>query len=145
MSIQLVRVTPDKVMEYWYQIRECIVAALPPYVEPSEKNFLIIQESMLTESLHCWVAMENSQIYGVCTTRFTRDETSGEKNLLIYTVTITEAHPTSLWRDCLATLSRFAIANNCRSILAFSENERVLEICTSIGANIDTRLIMFKL
>jgi len=145
MSIKLVRVKPEKIMEYWYQIRECIVAALPSYVEPSEANFLKIQENLLTDSLQCWIASDEEQIYGVATTRFTRDETSGQKNLLVYTIAIIQDYPDSLWKDSLNILGKYAVANGCRGILAFSDHPRVLEIAKSIGADVETRLIRFIL
>jgi hypothetical protein len=145
MSISLVRVIPEKVMEYWYQIRECIVAALPPYIEATEQNFLKIQEQLLIGNLHCWMISDGIMVYGVATTRFTVDEISSQKNLLLYTVTLIEEHPEELWSDGLKTLGKFAIANGCRSILAYSSQPSVLHIAKKYGGNVDTHLIQFTL
>lgn len=148
MSIELTKLTPEQVMEYWPQIRECIEVSLPPLVRADGESMLRVQESLLLGRLECWIASETHDLtktLGVATTSFVTDEISQTKNLLIYTATTIASHNQEMWRRCYEIISRYARANGCANIIAYSELPEVIGLVERLGGNSNWRILYFGL
>jgi len=148
MSIELTKLTPEQVMEYWPQIRECIEVSLPPLVRQNSKALLRIQESLLLRRLECWIASETRDLtksLGVATTCFVTDEISLTKNLLVYTATTVASHSQEMWSKCYEVLAKYATSRGCKNIIAYSELPEVISLVERIGGNCNWRILYFPL
>jgi len=148
MSIELTKLTPEQVMEYWPQIRECIEVSLPPLVRADAESILRVQESLLLGRLECWVASETRDLtktLGIATTCFVTDEISLTKNLLIYTATTIAPHSQDLWSVSYGVLARYARSRNCKNIIAYSEQPEVINLVERIGGTSNWRILYFEL
>jgi hypothetical protein len=147
--MELIQLLPEQVMEYWDYIKDCVTQSLPPHVKIAEETFITLQENALTGALQCWLAIEESThpllAYGLMTTEVTIDKVSGSRNLLIFTVTVTDAHPKEMWSYCLEKMHLYAKNRHCDSIIAYSNNPRMIEIAKGIGADCSWNLIQFFL
>lgn len=142
----LIRLPPEQIMKYWDGICECIASALPPHEIADVDMLLRIQSQLLTGVLECWIAASDNrgrEIYGVMTTKIMIDGITGTRNLLIFSVTTVDKHPAGMWKEALDVINRYACTHKCSNILAYSVNERMVEIAEAIGANTQTRLIYF--
>ena len=45
--MKLLKLSPEQLMTHWPYVKECILLALPPYVEEKSENILRIQEQLL--------------------------------------------------------------------------------------------------
>ena len=144
--MKLLQLLPDQVMKYWNTIKPCILQALPPYIFITDEVILHLQEKLLLGTLTCWVAIDAlnaSTIYGFCTTEFILDPVVESKNLLVYTVSVVNDHPESMWEYCAKILLKYAKANGCEKIIAYSNNEHMLKISERLGGNTYWHLIYF--
>ncbi len=142
--MKLLRLTPEQVMNHWSFIKDCIDASAPPLLKGNEVAMITIQEGLLLDQMQCWVAIESlieNGIYGTMITKAVYDECSGVKNLLIFSVCITAEHPPTLWMESYEQLKKFALSQNCHSIICFSDQQRILEISQSLGADTSWHLI----
>jgi len=117
-------------------------------VQHHDLALLEIQSQLLVEKLQCWFALADQgsdMVYGVMTTGIVRDEFSGTNNLLIYTVTVTDAHPSSLWEEAYIPLRIYAKSLLCTEIVAYSNQPRMLEIAERLGADTSWRLIQLPI
>lgn len=143
--MQLVKLSPEQVMNYWDDIRECISASLPPMIPENSDNLIFIQEQLLLGILECWVGMEPPRVFGVMTTQIIADSVSRCRNLLVYTLAMTDDHPHDMWQVCLEQMKKYASAHQCTNIIAYSCNPAMLHIAEKIGADTTYRLVQFKI
>jgi hypothetical protein len=134
-------------MEYWPYIKECIVLALPPYVKSDPENILRIQEKLLVGTLECWGLLdpESGQLYGVMTTQIVVDDITGTKNLLIFSLTLTEEHEFDIWNDGYEAMMKYAKFKQCTSIMAYTNRNDMKEIAMKLGGDVEWSLINFPL
>ena len=145
--MKLIRLLPDQVMDRWNFIKDCIRRGLPPAVRDDELVLVEIQSKLLVDELICWFAMESLEsdiVYGVMTTGIITDPFSNTKNLLIYTIATTNAHPDNIWWDSYIPLRRYALGQGCKAILAYTNDPRVIEIAKNLGGNVDWNLIQLS-
>lgn len=144
----LIQLLPEQVMDYWDYIKDCILQSLPPLVAQSDETMLYVQSSVLVGDLQVWIAAEDltlSKTYGVATTQVVIEPITSSRNLLIFTTTITDAHPESLWHFCLGRLSVFAKNRGCQKLIAHSDIPKVLEIVEKLGGDTSYRLIQLPI
>lgn len=134
----LVRLTPDQIGDYWPMIEQSIVAALPPIVSEQAgavKNILV---SLLSGIMDCWVSFdtETKTILGTVTTVIASDPISGTRDLLIYTVhgfgSLQERH----WQEGFVTIRKWARANNCSRITAYTDNPEIVTLSERFGGEV---------
>ncbi len=143
----LLKMLPDQIMRHWSFVKDCIVASAPPGFNNDPDAMIRLQESLLLEQAQCWAAAEDlgsNTIYGTMITKCVYDECTGVKNLLIFSVCITSLHPPTLWKDSYESLRAFASAQGCKSILSFTNQDKVVEIAQSLGADVSWRLIQLS-
>ena len=147
--MELIQLLPEQSMEYWEYIKDCIGQSLPPHIELTDDVLISIQENILTGALQCWLAAEDILhpllSYGLMTTEVVTERVTGTRNLLIFTVTVTDSHPKDMWAYCLEKMRIYARNRNCDSIIAYSDNDRMIEIAKHIGADCSWTLIQFFL
>ena len=108
---------------------------------------LRIQEQLLLEQLECWGCVENDLggLVGIVTTKIVVDDIALSKNLLIFTVTMTEAHENSVWSEGYYYFSKYAASKGCTSIIAYTNQESVVLLAESIKGDTQWRLLQFPL
>lgn len=134
-------------MTHWTFIRECILRSLPPMIEGHDLALLEIQSKLLVDEMQAWFGLPklgSSAIYGVMTTGVVQDEFSGTKNMLIYTVTITNAHPKELWQHAYGVLRKYAKSRGCNKIISYTNQMRILEIALELGADVEWHLVQLN-
>lgn len=143
----LIRLLPEQVSEHWQEIRPAIEGALPPTsVGGRMQNVL---SEVLTDKLKVWVNFyekEGKKIFnGVVTTSIIIEIGTGSKSLLIYTVFGYNESSQRDWMDGLATLRKYAKAEECTSIVAYSNIDNVIAMASRLGADTSYRLISFSI
>ena len=145
--MRLLKFSPAQIMENWPYIKECISLSLPPYVLASQDAILRIQEQLLVEYLECWACVndELGTLFGIVTTQIAVDELTLSKNLLIFTITLTEEHENDVWLEGYEYLSKYAKARNCSFIIAYTNQEHVISLAENLQGDTSWRMLQFPL
>ena len=145
--MKLLKFSPIQIMENWPYIKECISLSLPPYVLGSQDAMLRIQEQLLVEYLDCWACVndELGTLFGIMTTRVAVDDITLTKNLLIFTITLTEEHENDVWLEGYEYLSKYAESRNCTSIIAYTNQEHVIALADNLRGDTSWRMLQFSL
>jgi len=103
--------------------------------------------SLLDGSSQCWVSyQENDEVKSVdaiLVTTFIEDFLSRTKTLQIYSLYGTKPIEDESWVVGLQTLKRYAKANGCIKVTAYSNVERIEEIVNILGGNVEWKFISF--
>ncbi len=110
----------QEAMRLWPRIFDFINDALPPANGHLAGRKERVQQSLVSENLTLWVGMKDKEFMIVVTTTENVDSISGERSLLVYSMTISEAlHPEDL-RFGLEELKKYARAKGLSKITAFT-------------------------
>lgn len=139
----IIKLGPHQIMEYWTYVKECILEALPP--QTTEDNLLQVQEQLLTGEMECWLGMKEQTPYAVVVTQILPDQSSGTKNLLIFSLAIIDDHDSLIWTEGYETFSKYARVKECKKILAYSNNSVMIKVAEKLGADTSWRVITFTL
>lgn len=143
----LVKILKSDIPDYWKVLAPMIQIAIPEFYEKEERNMVNILEAMLDGSLIGWFIYsegENPQVLGLVTTHFVFDAIGGNKSLMVYSLYGVNNIPKKVWLDGVRTLTKFARANDCRSISAFTVLDNVKGIADKLGADVSTTLIKLE-
>lgn len=135
----LTKLIPEQIASYWDIIKEAVEKSLPPKVVEDQDNMNRILESLLLGNAQCWVSHRyngNSKVLEVIlTTQIIYDSMTNTKSLLIYSIYGYGKSPNSSWIDGLKTLVKYAYANNCVQIIAYSNVEKIKKLVSRLGGD----------
>ncbi len=145
--MKLLKLSPEQLMQHWPYVKECIILALPPQVTSNADNIIRIQEQLLIGALECWACLEDETgvFYGIVTTQIVADEATLTKSLFLFSITLTEEHEQSIWQEGYVYLSKYAKSKGCNSIIAYTNQESVVMLARSLGADVEWRLLKFPI
>lgn len=142
----LVRFTPEQVTKFWYGIEAGIASALPPGIsnDPDKMNNLLA--SILIGKTDCWISYERNEqgmaaVNGAVLTQIVADE-SGARNLLLYAVYGVVTQVMSKWAEGYEVLRKWAAANSCAHITAYTDRPEICELAKRYGGNAEWRYII---
>ena len=138
----LLQLLPRDITKHWDGISEAISKSLPPITSMSKDRMTVILKSLMAGTMQCWILHEPDGIYAVGTTEFATDPGSKTKNLLIFSLFGLRPVSQEMWMEGYKTLQKFARANGCESIIAFTDIPGVAGLVERLGGNADTRLIV---
>jgi hypothetical protein len=143
--MKLLKLSPEQLMQHWPYVKECILLAMPPFVTNTTENILRIQSMLLVSTLECWACIDNNsgQFYGILTTQISADEITLTRNLLIFSITLTEEHEDIIWNEGYTEMMKYAKARGCTNIIAYSNQQLVIDKAEKLGADVSWRFISF--
>ncbi len=145
----LVKLLPSQVGYYWDVIAPGIEKGLPPTSYGSDKVMSNILATLLSDNMQCWIIttspeVNGSSIVGLVITRIVDGGPTLIKNLEVYCLYAFKPMNNELWKDGFITLRKFAKANDCYRIIAYSDNVRVIEMVESLGGSSNYRFITLE-
>lgn len=137
----LVRLGPSEISRYWVDIRDTLRYNLLPSVNSTDEAMNKILASMLSEDMQAWalvgVDKGKEMVYALTVTAFLEVPGDETRNLLIYSLYGYHFVPQPLWEEGLEALRKFAKANDCYKIVAYTKVSRMVEIVKSLGGKAD--------
>jgi len=144
----LLRLTPDQVAYAWDGLKEPIRQTLLPHLSVTDEALNNILAGITQGVSQVWVLTDEvdgkNRVYAVGVTTFSVEGATGDKNLLIYSLYGFRFVPEKLWMEGLEGLKRFAKANGCGKLIAFTVVDRIVTIARSLGANTNVRQIIWE-
>lgn len=141
----LLRILPEQVSQLWDKFAPLIEKSLPPTVTNRRQRMANVLRSILMDDLVVWVYFnsEGRERY-VTTTLVRTDKVTLGKDLLIYSFTSLGQITPEQAMNGVEVLKKYARGNDCKSIIAYSADERVVEFLESKGASANYKLIQME-
>ena len=145
----LTKLLPDQISKFWPIIRYAVEQSLPPMLgeHPDKTNRLLA--ACLSGSLEVWASYirreEDVKFEAILVTQILYDDASNMKNLLLYCVYGYTVINEESWAEGYKTISKYAKAQGCSMIVAYSANEHIVELAKSFGADTSFTFISIKI
>jgi hypothetical protein len=143
----LTKLIPEQISNFWDVIKYAVEQSLPPIIGEQPDKMNRILSSMLCGKLDVWASYkkENFTFEAILVTQFLFDEASGVKNLLLYCVYGYIYLEPQTWLDGFDCIMKYAKANKCHSIIAYSSNEYVINLAKKFGGDTSFTFISLPL
>jgi len=138
----LLRMLPEQVSDQWEAIRPGIESTLPYKV--SEHNMNMLLEEFMIGNMHCWVLEEDDNIYAIITTKFSVD-IMDRKNMVVFSVFGYRPATVDMWVESYNSLSRWAVANGCVSMVGQFDNETAESIVNNFNVSSTMSIVSIDL
>ena len=130
----IVKLTVEQITSLWDSIRYSIISSISHISKTEPKNIRNILCQLLRQDLQCWCVFDgNKKIYGYITTTISIDSISKSRTLLIYSLFLFHKATDDMWKDGIEALEKYAKANKCNNITAYSTNPIVISIAEKQG------------
>lgn len=133
---------PEKVItEFWDGIKQSILESVP---EDEKIDTNVILNLLLSKRMDCWVVYQKEEnikkAIGIITTTFLYDSIFNSKTMLIYSLYGIDDKLISMdiWKEELERLKKYAKSEKCNTIIAYTDNQYVLDIVKSIDGTVKT-------
>lgn len=144
----LIKLLEDQVAQYWEVIKYAIRQSLPPITYDSDEKLNNLLEALLLGKLQCWVVSANPEdvkTEALITTRISEDEVSRTRSLLIYTLFSFKPLSEEVVNALRDGLLRYAKANKCSRVIAYTKDANVLSIATKYGMTSSYTFLSFDI
>jgi len=135
----------EEIKKYWPKFEHLIKENLPPTSLGLKVDTDEMFEKLMRDEMHLWIfANTKGDVIGFLTTSFTIEVGFDFKSLIVYSAIATEAIDEDEWRSALVSLKDFSKKYECKRILAYTTNERVIEIVNMLGGRTDYHLVTLE-
>lgn len=143
----ITKLLPDQIAKFWPVIKYAIEESLPPITGGHLDRINRMLSAALSGKIEVWAVYNRSdnKFEAILITQFLYDDASNTKNLLLYCLYGYTTIGLNSWNDSLEYIAKYAKANGCHSIMAYSANQDLIKTAKSIGANTDYTFISFEL
>ena len=142
----LIRLTPEKVSEYWQWIAPLAVSSIPGYTERSDLTALL--RSLLSGDMTCWIIpTENNKFKGMLITSFEINRAFDFQSLVVYSFYISSRFNVNIkeLKQSLADLQDFAKESSCKQILTYTNDKKLFNIARKLGASHEFSILNWRI
>jgi len=145
----LIALMPEQISRRWELIKYAVEQAVPPTVLASPEVLNNLLMSLLDGSAQCWVNYkkkeDKSTVDAVLVTTIIEDFLSRTRNLLLYALYGASPLDDESYASGFETLKKYARANSCVKMVAYTNNSRVIEVASRVGWDVEWNFISFTL
>lgn len=142
----LIRLYPEQVSEQWDVIKPAIEASLPVNAIRTEEGMNNILDHILANRMQCWLIAEKQRdedVYALLLT-YTLLDPIGASSVFIYALYGYRPVPMEMWISSFKQLQGWARKNNCVNIIAFTDNQKVVNLVRNLGGNANQVLVSLE-
>jgi hypothetical protein len=139
----LIRLLPQQIVKFWDMVRFAIAETFMPRKSCTNEHLQWILSRLLASKMELWMAFtKDKKFLGFVTTRIGTEQGNGEKVLYIESAYAYQGVPEDMLFAGIKTLESYAKKNNCKTLVAMTESDRVCKLTAKLGfAN---RYYLFK-
>jgi len=145
----LTQLLPDQISHFWDIIKYAIEQSLPPITHEHPDKMNRILSSLISGKAQCWASYNKSEkeikFEGIVVTRFLYDDVSNTKNLLIYCLYGYQGVNKSSWLHGLRALTKYASANGCKKIIAYTDIPYIINIAQQLNGATSYTFLTFDI
>jgi len=128
----VIRLLPNQVPKLWNQIKYAVVNTDRVSEKDMPRYLNDLLHALLSDKAQCFIRFdEDRMLKALCITKIGLDELSGERSLVLQCLFSYQRVPEQEWKDNLEFIELFARKSKCKSILAYSENQRIFDLPSS--------------
>ena len=130
-----------EIKKYWDVFKKHLEENLPPTSIGLKINLDEVFAKLMTDEMQMWIFInDKEEVLGFIVTAFSQELGFNFKNLVIYAAIATMPIDDNMWKTALSQVRDFAKKYECKRILAYTCNPRVLKIIKMLGGNTDFHL-----
>ena len=143
------KLLPNQISAYWDSLKHGLEQSCPSdsFVDGESLNKCLI--ALMSGNLQAWFAttrVDNKiEYHGNLITKILTDDITGRKSLLLVSLYLFKQAPQEIWIDAFETLRKFAVANDCKKITAYTTNPAVLKRATQFNFNTDWSILSLEI
>ena len=147
----LQQIMPEQIPAFWEPIEETLRKALPATPGESKNKFNNILAKLLEGVMTCWVVyktIDNEKVsIAIVLTIPISDVLTETKSLLIYALARINEENGDLqdYQEGILALQKYARSTNCNRIVAYVDDEYLINMIRKIGGVIDYSFASFSL
>jgi hypothetical protein len=122
-----------EITKHWTTLKKHLEENLPPTALGLPINLDEVYTRLMTDEMQGWVFLQGEDAIGFLITAFSQELGFNFKNLTIYAVVATQHIDDEAWKNAFSTVKAFSIKYECKRIIAFSSNPRVIELVNKLG------------
>ena len=142
----LIKLLPEQVVKFWDMLRFAIAETFMPRNSCTNEHLQAILASLLAGKTQCWMGFKmvegERKFIGFVVTRIGEDPAIKEKTLFVDSIYAFQTVPEELLFTCQGILEKFAKKNNCKSMAALTEADRIAKLAQRNGYS--QRYYLFK-
>ena len=139
---QLVKLDNTTVVAQWNEVEQVFVDSFVHIKKDwNEEEKTLLLKAVSDNQLQCWGVFKDNKLIAFATTAITI-EFWGEKKLLIFSLYGFDRVSLQSWHKLISDLSKYAKSSGCKKIVAFTNNERVIEIVKMYGGDFSAYIEM---
>lgn len=140
----LVQLLPENVSSRWEFFAPILGMSLPPNITSTIQGMSSILSAIMREDLAVWVYDDDGEVVFVMSTVIQTDPVTYKKSLLIYSLTGIRDISDRMWKEAYETIRKYARYHGCENIIAYTENEKIVNYINNIGGKATFKLIQLE-
>lgn len=125
----LIKLLPVQLVKVWDMIRYAIAETFIPRNSCTNEHLQVILRDLLSGKRDIWMAVEaDKKFIGFVVTRIAVEAITGERCLFIDNVYAFQGVPEKILIDGTETLNKYAKKNNCKTMVALTEDARIARL-----------------
>ena len=119
--------------KYWELIEYAVVGKLEPVTSANSEQ---IKKALIDSVLCCHAILEpekDEPLRGFIISAISRDILTGDQSLLVLGAFAVLEVSEENWADVMVTLTGFAASNNCGRVIAYTQNDQLINLVEKIG------------
>ena len=142
----IIKLLPEQVVKFWDMLRYAIAETFMPRNSCTNEHLQYILASLLAGKTQCWMGFKDVEgerkFIGFIVTRIGSDPAIGEKTLFVDIIYAFQTVPEEIMFSAQVTLEKFAKNNDCKSMVAMTEADRIATLAKRNGYS--QRFYLFK-
>lgn len=140
MQFKMLRTNSNLVAQGWDHLYDIVKRGLP--ADYTDHEFLKgnLLEQIMSEKMHLWSILVDDKLVAVVLTSVGADKSTMCKNLIIYSFVSVATLQRGVFEQGLNVLQRFAKAQNCMKIVAYTQSRGVSKLASGLGATVSAML-----
>jgi hypothetical protein len=142
------RLLPEQITEYWNIIKFAVENSLPPIASHASDRMNKILESLINETMQCWIMYEEGEVRKlqvISVTTVLQDYYSEDRSVLIYSIYGFTDLTNEIWTEAWKTVSLWGKSINCQKIIAYTDVQKVKDMAIKFGGDANYTLLSFPL
>jgi len=145
----LLRLDDEQVTTYWENIRQTLLANDLPMADANANSMKVVLHGLLQGSIQAWILYNivegKEDILAMALTAFSVEPVTLTKNLVIYNLYGYSFVPPRMWTEGLQGFKKFAKANDCYTVIAYSKVPRIMQIAQELGGDTSMHVINLEI
>lgn len=140
------KLLPDQVPMFWDSIKLAMIRSNNLEDRYIDSYLINLLAALMSDRAACFVRLtDEKELIAVHIVRVVENEIIGKRSLISDAIYAFKKMTLDEWKENFKHIVEFAKVNRCANVIAWTNNERVVEIAEAIGAKETSRTLTLEL